>query len=372
MTGGRKSARRLAGEGGGSMVQGVRACPRCGSGRLRSLMLLGGPVLTGGERGDLARCLDCGATQVPLLFTHEEERRAFEQERARAESIREAAPAPSPHPGLLPILPVRSSALPEVFEVAEIPERHAQVVSVRWDGEHLVAGDYAVSFTRYWRAVGGPRYSASTLLMLDLSGLLRGRPSFQILRELCAQRCEVWLEMGVRSAQEVMDVFMVGARVALTSTLTAQNLGLFEQIHALTDEAVPCLAFDGELRWQDHREPQSALLPHLRALHTIGYRRAAVLDLRRLGTSSGPDLDLAERLSRAPVELYWGGGVRETDRERLEEVGVRGGLVEPYTPVILDLVQRLEKTEAMPDTTEQLWGVASGRRADRRLPSSRT
>src|SRR5205814_9919274 len=49
------------------------------------------------------------------------------------------------------------------------------------------------------------------------------------------------------------------------------------------------------------------------------------------------------------LDLYVGGGLQESDVLRLGEKGFAGGLVDPFTPVIRDLLAKLPKG---PTTTE--------------------
>jgi hypothetical protein len=43
------------------------------------------------------------------------------------------------------------------------------------------------------------------------------------------------------------------------------------------------------------------------------------------------------------LELYVGGGLQESDVLRLQERGFAGGLVDPFTPVIRDLLSKVPK-----------------------------
>ncbi len=73
------------------------------------------------------------------------------------------------------------------------------------------------------------------------------------------------------------------------------------------------------------------------------------MDLRRLGTELGPDPAFLATLDGIDLDLYVGGGLQESDVLRLGEKGFAGGLVDPFTPVIRDLLSKLPKG---PTTTE--------------------
>jgi hypothetical protein len=73
------------------------------------------------------------------------------------------------------------------------------------------------------------------------------------------------------------------------------------------------------------------------------------VDLRRLGTELGPDPSFVAILDGIDLDLFVGGGLQESDVLRLGEKGFAGGLVDPFTPVIRDL---LAKPPKAPTTTE--------------------
>ena len=70
------------------------------------------------------------------------------------------------------------------------------------------------------------------------------------------------------------------------------------------------------------------------------------MDLRRLGTFSGPDSALLAQLQGLDFELFLGGGIREEDAPGLRERGIAHALVDPFTPVIRALLPR--EKEAVP------------------------
>jgi hypothetical protein len=80
----------------------------------------------------------------------------------------------------------------------------------------------------------------------------------------------------------------------------------------------------------------------LRLLHDLGFQRAAVLDLRRLG-EGGFDRGLAEQALSQEMEIVYGGGVREPDLSVLREMGAAGGLLDPFTPVLRDIIESGEE-----------------------------
>ncbi len=74
------------------------------------------------------------------------------------------------------------------------------------------------------------------------------------------------------------------------------------------------------------------------------------MDLRRLGGRDGYDVGLAEAALSSELEVLFGGGVREPHLPELREMGAVGALLDPYTPVLRDLIA----TQGVPADNEPL------------------
>src|SRR5437660_3953536 len=109
------------------------------------------------------------------------------------------------------------------------------------------------------------------------------------------------------------------------------------------------MRLDGKVVWRVGIGGPAYLPEVLNRLRSIGFTSVCVVDLRRLGTELGPDPLLLETLQGLDLELFIGGGLQESDVIRLGESGFAGGLVDPYTPVIRDLLAKAPKA---PTTTE--------------------
>src|SRR6266702_1123092 len=153
------------------------------------------------------------------------------------------------------------------------------------------------------------------------------------------KRCDVWLDSGGREPEEVMDGYMLDVERVVAGSKTLVGIGAFAELYGLSSEVLPCLDWDGRVVWGDPREPQVELRDVAKRLGSIGFPSLCVMDLRRLGTELGPDPALLALLEGLDAELYVGGGVQETDVAALGERGFTGGLVDPYTPVIRDLMR---------------------------------
>lgn len=315
--------------------RGIAGCARCGSRRVHPKLLVMGPIPGIDSDAYSYICEACRYEGMPVIFDTEEQRSEFEKE------IREKGRLPPEKPlksaPSIPILPILTEPLLDVPLLDQLPVRAAAVVGVTWDGRQLRGNGYRVSFQEYWNAIGGSRYNASLVYMLDLSGIERANPNFDVMRHL-VKRCDVWLDMGARETDEIMDGYMLDVERVVAGTLTMPSLDAFIEAYALSPAVLPCLNWDGKVVWGDPREKRTDLVEVLRSLRAVGFSSACVMDLRRLGTELGPDPELLALLQGNDLSLHLGGGVQETDIARLQEQGFAGGLVDPYTPVIRNLL----------------------------------
>src|SRR5439155_1179264 len=217
------------------------ACGRCGSGQVHAKLLIMGPIAGVDSDSRSFVCHACGHEGLPIFFDTESARAQCDREK---KGIWPAEPAPANKgPVSIPILPIQTDPMIDLKILDLLSGRTAVVTGVRWEAGGLAPTEYRVSFQEYWDAIGGPRYNASRIYMLDLAGINRANPNFEVTRHL-GKRCDVWLDSGGRE-----------------------------------------------------------------------------------------------------LDVYVGGGLQESDVLRLGEQGFAGGLVDPYTPVIRDLL-RTPKPEA--------------------------
>src|SRR2546430_368835 len=216
------------------------ACGHCGSGQVHPKLLVMGPIAGIDSDSRTFVCHACGHEGLPIFFDTQEARAQFERKK---KGLWDAEPKAAKKGVLtIPILPIQTDPLIALKILEHLPVRVATVTGVRWEDGQLNPTAYRASYQEYWDAIGGPRYNATRVFMLDLAGINRANPNFEVTRHL-VKRCDVWLDL----------------------------------------------------------------------------------------------------------ELYIGGGLQESDVLRLGESGFAGGLVDPYTPVIRDLLAKAPKA---PTTTE--------------------
>ncbi len=331
------------------------ACARCGSGQVHPNLLVMGPIAGVDSDSRSYVCHTCGHVGLPIFFDTESARAQFEREK---KGVWEPEPASAKKgPVSIPILPIQTDPLIDIRLLDLLPARVATVTGVRWDAGALTPTKYRVSFQEYWDAIGGPRYNASRIYMLDLAGINRANPNFDVTRHL-GKRCDVWLDSGGREPEEVLDGYMLDVERVVAGSKTLASLDSFAALYALSSEVLPCLDWDGKVVWREPSETHVDLLDVAKALRGIGFSAVCVMDLRRLGSELGPDPALLSMLEGLDLDVYVGGGLQESDVLRLGERGFAGGLVDPYTPVIRDLL-----TAPRPETPTEAIAPAPAPRA---------
>lgn len=314
----------------------LRACPYCGSMDTHPALLFGGPLPWIDHNDGGYHCRHCGRTAVPLDFDSLEDLKAFQK------SIASKAKGEEDHFIHVPIMPIDTYSLLRIPYIDLPIAQIASVVEVEWDDGYRIKGRKE-KFSRYWRAVHSPRYSAKEIALLDLSGIQDGRPNFDVLKTLIKSKHQVWLDLGVRDIEDVFDAFAMDVSRTIIGTMTAPSIEVFEEAFDLSDRVVPCIQYAGKVLWPSRSSGPSDLMGAVSALAGIGFEKIGVIDLRRIGRGQGIDQSLLGVLSEVETGIIYGGGVTELEASALRTAGLAGAFMDPFTPVIGDLIVEEEK-----------------------------
>jgi phosphoribosylformimino-5-aminoimidazole carboxamide ribotide isomerase len=204
----------------------------------------------------------------------------------------------------------------------------ASVAGVRVVGVIDLQGGTAVHAVRgereRYRPLGDPlalarRYGLDELYVADLDAIAGVGTNDSIIAAL-AREARVLVDAGATDPQRLHDL---GVHRVVIGTETLADAD------ALPPDAVLSVdLFDGRVL---SRDPRLAGLSALDAVARLrGPSEVIVLDLARVGTSSGPDIETIAELHAAfpDLSLLAGGGVRDADDLRaLEAAGAAGALV---------------------------------------------
>jgi phosphoribosylformimino-5-aminoimidazole carboxamide ribotide isomerase len=193
--------------------------------------------------------------------------------------------------------------------------------------QHVTPGD-AIAIAGAYVALG-----LTQIYVADLDAIVDRTPQATLVRAIAELGAPLWLDAGIRSADEARALAGDAAYRLVVGLETLPDLAALTTICRDVDGSR--IAFSLDLRNGRPITP-SADIAAMRledlVIHAAdaGAGSVIVLDLARVGTQTGPDLDVLARVrSTAPhVRLIAGGGVRgPDDLSSLKDVGCDAALV---------------------------------------------
>ena len=210
------------------------------------------------------------------------------------------------------------------------------VHAVRGDRERyrpvhsVIGGDDgdALALARGFRAALG----IQEVYVADLDAIV-GHGGNQPEVAALAGEARLMVDAGVSEPTAARRLLELGARRVIVGTETLAGAAALERLLADLPDGAVILSVDLREGRVLSPDPQLAGLSAPAALAHLrrpGLREAIVLDLARVGSGEGPDLELIAELHAAfpDLELLAGGGVRNAgDLRALEGAGAAGALV---------------------------------------------
>ena len=205
-------------------------------------------------------------------------------------------------------------------------ERYQPVRTVA--GVPIEPGD-ALALARAYR----DRLGLAELYVADLDAIMEHAPQDELVTAIAASG-PLWLDSAVSSADRARDALGAGAAHVVVGLETLPSYRTLAAISA--DAGRDRVAFSLDLRDGKPLVVDRSTIPR-EPPHEIAARAAGegagsviVIDLARVGTNAGPDIELIGRVRRAVpgVTLVAGGGVRGMmDLDRLADAGCDGAFV---------------------------------------------
>ena len=215
--------------------------------------------------------------------------------------------------------------------VHAVAGQRTQYAPVRTAAGMPVQGDPGALARAYVNALG-----VREVYVADLDAIERGVDAVNrdAVAAIVNVGAPVWLDIGMSSADDARVAVALGASMIVVGL---ETLARFEAL----DEICAAVGPDRVAFSIDLRSGQPIVPPNVAhgawpvtavaaRAETAGVRSIIVLDLARVGTSSGIDVELMTAVRRvAPgVALFAGGGVRsEADIDVLRDVGCDGALI---------------------------------------------
>lgn len=168
------------------------------------------------------------------------------------------------------------------------------------------------------------------IYIADLDSIEYRRKNYDFYRLIC-KKTKIILDCGIRTLDEAVNLDIAGIQKIVIATETLPNLELAKSIvHTIPSNKL-ILSLDlFKNKILSPTENIRNLTPNscLKIFRKIGFEEAIVIDLSRVGTFSGPDISLIEKLQEVDIKLIVGGGIRDiNDIVLLEQIGVDGVLI---------------------------------------------
>jgi phosphoribosylformimino-5-aminoimidazole carboxamide ribotide isomerase len=203
-------------------------------------------------------------------------------------------------------------------------ERYRPVSSV-------IAGDDGdpVALARGFRSALG----LDELYVADLDAIGGGSGAHTALLAALAREARVMVDAGVSEPAAARALLDLGAHRVIVGTETLSGSEALDRLLTELPEGAVIVSVDlrdGRLLSPDRQLAGLPAIDAVARLHRPGLREVIVLDLARVGSGAGPDVDLIAEIHAAfpDLELLAGGGVRNVeDLRALDAAGAVGALV---------------------------------------------
>jgi len=165
------------------------------------------------------------------------------------------------------------------------------------------------------------------ILVIDIDAIECSEPQFDLIQELSEEDFELWLDVGVRNADDLVHPFVTGATVVVAGTKAVRSLDAFAEMYRVSGEVVPSIEVkDGKVVWGGSKVPSFDVV--LARLREFGYKRLVVADFGRRQAHAGLDSASIGKAAAGGFEVFAGGGVTKDDAPALETLGAKGALLE--------------------------------------------
>ena len=177
------------------------------------------------------------------------------------------------------------------------------------------------------------RCGIKALYVADLDAIEGAPPQRERVRTIAAHDTPIWLDAGIASVTDARRALDCGVARLIVGLETLPSFRVLESIcrHAGSDRVVFSLDVRDGHPIAASREMASQTVDALVTESVnAGATAVIVLDLARVGSGAGPDLDLITRVRAAVpnLSLFAGGGVRDMqDLVQLKTAGCQGALV---------------------------------------------
>lgn len=159
------------------------------------------------------------------------------------------------------------------------------------------------------------------LYVADLDGIMKGTPNLEMLEELSRTK-RLMVDIGIKNLGDYNRISYLDADIIVGS----ETLQDFDTLESIGKEC-QSLIFSIDIK---DGEVMSPFLPsdpiEAFRLLTRKIKKFIVLNISSVGTLS-TDFFILEKFKVQDVEVYYGGGIKKEDIEKLKKIGISGALV---------------------------------------------
>jgi phosphoribosylformimino-5-aminoimidazole carboxamide ribotide isomerase len=159
------------------------------------------------------------------------------------------------------------------------------------------------------------------LYVAELDGIMEGVPNIEMLEELSGIR-RLMVDVGIKNLSDYNRISHLNADIIVGS----ETLQDFETLETITEE---CRRLIFSIDIKDGKV-MSPFLPSdpVDAFELLAdkVKKFIILNISSVGTLS-TDFSLLEKFKVRDVEIYYGGGIKKEDIEKLKKMGIGGALI---------------------------------------------
>ena len=171
------------------------------------------------------------------------------------------------------------------------------------------------------------------LYIADLDAIISGSTDFSMYKQISIQTgLKLMVDAGITSIDRAQNLFNSGVSKVVVGTETLQRKGFIKyavkrfgsqrvilSLDLKGEKVMVKLGFDG----------CATPMCLLREFKSMGLKQVIVLDLTKVGSGAGVNMDFLKRvIAEICVDVYVGGGIRDiNDLVELQKIGVFGALV---------------------------------------------
>ena len=176
-------------------------------------------------------------------------------------------------------------------------------------------------------------FGFNELYMADLDAIIKNKENFSVYSEVVSEtNLSLMIDAGINDLERAMKVFDAGASNIIIGTETLTDLDFVQNaVQTFSEESV-IVSIDlkeGEILTKSKKIKSMEPLQLVNLLEDLGVARIIILDLSRVGSKQGSNMELAKKvLAKTNVKVIIGGGVKDLDDLiQARELGISAALV---------------------------------------------